>query len=150
MDIRELQPLLRAKGVNVTDDDPVFLHLLLNQVVLDDAAVGSQSGMRRLNIDKLQGVLLHHGIRIRNDDPVFTLLALNEIAIDRMLDNQRKTLARDTAQRRLSMSLLLLTAGCGVAAGIFLGRGGSHLVAGVSGLALGAILCGIATWLWPM
>jgi len=103
--------------------------------------------MRRLNVEKLQGVLRNHGIRIKNDDPVFTLLALNEIALDRMIYSQRQTLARYIAQRRLSVSVLLLTAGAGVGAGTLLGRGGSYLITGVSGLILGALLIGLAIWL---
>lgn len=148
MEIRELLPLLRAKGVNLTDDDPVFLHLLLNQVVLDDAAIaGAQPSMGQLNIDKLQGVLRGYGIRIKNDDPVFALLALNEIALDRMVAKQRKMLARSNAQRRLSVSLLLLIGACGAGAGIFFGRESSHIVAGLAGMALGGLLGAAATWL---
>lgn len=146
MEIHELQILLRTKGISVSDDDPIFLVLLLNDIVLESVGNGLPLGINPLKIKRMQQLLFERGVRIKDDDPIFALLALNEIALEKITKEHLSTLSRANPKIRISASLGSAIAGCGVCF-VFFGNGSSHLIVGVVGVLLGGALGGLLGWL---
>lgn len=107
MDIRKIQPLLRAKGIPDSNDDFILNFISLYEVAFEDIFPGTldsvidQStefkgvGAKQFNIKRMQTTLLAKGVRIGDDDPVFAMLGLNEIVLENVANVYRQKLKRE-------------------------------------------------------
>lgn len=162
MDIKKIQPLLRAKGVPVSDDDFIFDLLSLYEVAFEDIFEGKLENVikqlaalkgvetRQFNIKRMQAVLLARGIRIGDDDPIFTMLGLNNIVLENMANVYQQRLKSEHVQRLSIESVKrekhIIYATC-IAIAIAAFFGGQKIewlrqsLIGIGGIALGAMLC---------